>query len=156
MNKIARFTALFSLPLLIIWGFLFFAGQRMLTIHTGDGGRVAVKVELAQSPEEKIMGLMFRQELGHGRGMLFVYESPQPLTFWMKNMQISLDILFIGEDLSINHIESDVPPCHAQDDTDCPQYGSDKPTLYVLEVPAGMVAAEGIELGDRVSLPPIR
>ncbi len=107
-------------------------------------------VELAKTPEEIRQGLMHREELEDGRGMLFVYEEPHIPSFWMKNMLISLDIIFIGEDLQIKHIAYEVPPC-PQDEI-CATYSPTVPVQYVLEVPGGYSEERNINLGDRLTL----
>src|SRR5574342_1034425 len=73
------------------------------------GDRVTLKVELARTMDEKVRGLSGRQGLEPGQGMLFVYDRPQPISIWMKDMRFSLDILWIREG-RIVHIEKQAPP----------------------------------------------
>ena len=102
------------------------------------------KVEVVESIEEQKKGLMLRQDLPLDSGMLFTYNQEQNLSFWMKNMLIPLDIIWINKDKEVVHIERDVQPCQEEK---CESI-TFKAT-YVLEVNAGQ--AEGIKLGDKVN-----
>ena len=73
-------------------------------------GPVAFPVEVAVTPEQRQQGLSGRPSLASGAGMLFVFESPMPLQFWMKRMQFPLDMVWIGADCTIGEITRDVPP----------------------------------------------
>ena len=74
------------------------------------GGR-SVRAELAVNDEERARGLMFRDQLMADQGMLFVFAEDEPHSFWMKNTLIPLDMLWLGSDRRIIHIEKNVPPC---------------------------------------------
>ena len=71
----------------------------------------------------------------------------------MKNMEISLDILFIDEYLRISHIEKNARPCLEEEDRFCARYKSDSPSTYVLEIPSGATDAVGIDIGNLIELP---
>lgn len=107
---------------------------------------VALTVSIAKSSREQALGLMGVKSLKEGEGMLFVFDKPKQVGFWMKNMLISLDMLFIGEDKKINHIAEKVPPCPKQGA--CPTYGSSALVHYVLEVPSGYAKKNQINIGD--------
>ena len=113
-------------------------------------GRSVVDVELADDNEERRIGLMGRTELAEGEGMLFVYDQPLYPVMWMKDMLISLDILFIDSEMIINHIEENIAPCTEEDTALCPRYRSDSEVLMVLELPAGYAKKHGIEVGDYI------
>jgi len=151
-----KFKTIIGTIIFLVLGVAFFLTRppspNQLVILTESGDQV-IEVEIASTPEEKIQGLMFREKIGENQGMLFVYEEASSPIIWMKNMLISLDILFIGEDLSINHIERMVPPCDQEDDSLCDRYSSKKSVNYFLELPAGTADAIGIEVGDSVTLP---
>lgn len=117
---------------------------------TQRGDSYDLKVELAKTFRQKQTGLMYRRRLEVGRGMLFAYNKPYKLNFWMKNTLIPLDIIFIGEDLRIKHISEKTPPCPS--DETCPLYSSVYPVQYVLEVPGGYTHLFKIKEGDRLEL----
>lgn len=101
-------------------------------------------VELADTPEEQELGLMYRETLEGG--MLFSFVPEKITKMWMKNTFIPLDIVWIY-DKKVIHIERGVPPC-LQDI--CPIYGPESLVDYVLEVNANETL--GVEIGDKVSL----
>jgi hypothetical protein len=111
-------------------------------------GNFSLKVELAKTMREKQKGLMFRENLKVGEGMLFVYKKPLIPTFWMKNTLIPLDMMFIGSDLSIKYIEQKVPPCTSSNDAECPRYSPPIAVRYILEVPGGYSKLFGIQPED--------
>ena len=104
---------------------------------------VEVQVELVDSPEERAQGLMFRNHLPEGRGMLFIFEDEQPLSFWMKNTLIPLDIIFF--DKGGQFVSGDTMiPCTGDP---CPMYPSQGPAKVAVEVPFGTIEREGIGEG---------
>lgn len=104
-------------------------------------GEEHVKVEIARSDPERQRGLMFRQKLEPGRGMIFLFEQPQKLKFWMKNTYIPLDMIFIGADKRVVYVEENAEPLTLQ------ERGPDEDTQFVLEVPGGWARAHGVERG---------
>jgi uncharacterized membrane protein (UPF0127 family) len=80
-----------------------------LVLHT-DTGPHSFNIEIAKTPSEKILGLMYRRSLPADAGMLFLYDRPQPVTFWMRNTYIPLDMVFIGADGRVQRIESHTEP----------------------------------------------
>lgn len=106
-------------------------------------GRVSVVAELAQRPEEQVLGLSNRPDLAPGRGMLFLYPQPQPVGIWMKDMRFPLDILWI-RDGRIVKIEKHAPPLVQG----APERVYTATADLVLEVPAGFADRENIRLGD--------
>ena len=104
--------------------------------------------EVATSDEEVMTGLMYRFSLKPDHGMLFPYERPQPLAFWMRNTYVALSIAFIGADGRIVNIDDMLPQT---EDT----HWSKAPALYALEMKRGWFAERGIVAGDTVKgLPP--
>lgn len=107
-----------------------------------------ISLEVARTPEEQAMGLMYRTSLAADRGMLFPFEPPQPVSFWMKNTLIPLDMVFLrnGE---VKAIAANVPPCTK---TPCPTYGPSTEIDQVIELRGGRAAELGLNAGDRVSI----
>src|SRR4029077_18364685 len=101
------------------------------TINTGEA-QLGFSVELALTPAEQNRGLMFRQALGAGQGMLFVFDQQSVHTFWMKNTLIPLDMLFIDKD---RHIVGIVENAEPQTETG---RSVGKPSQYVLEIGGGL------------------
>lgn len=111
-----------------------------------DGKRYRAEVVITAEQAQK--GLMYRTELAENRGMLFPFNPPRAVNFWMKNMKIPLDMLFLRDGRVINLIEN-VPPCKA---SPCPTYGSVYPVDTVLELPAGTAEKAGIRIGDTAAI----
>ena len=109
-------------------------------------------VEVADDPEERARGLMFRDELAAGTGMLFIHERQEPQAYWMKNTRIALDILYFDDSLALVSQRRDVPPCSLGDR--CPSYPSNVPARYVLELNAGEAARLELADGARMALGP--
>ena len=107
-------------------------------------GRHAFMVELADTREERALGLMFRRSLDSDRGMLFDYRRTQAAGMWMKNTYLPLDMLFIAADGRVVNISENTVPGSL--DT----VASDGPVRAVLELNAGTVARLGIAPGDRI------
>ncbi|MDH5834526.1 DUF192 domain-containing protein [Luteimonas kalidii] len=107
-------------------------------------------VEVADDDAERARGLMFRDTLAEGTGMLFVHEREEPLAYWMKNTRIALDILYFDAGLTLVSQRRDVPPCSAGNA--CPTYPSDAPARYVLELNAGEAARLQLSDGTRMRL----
>lgn len=113
------------------------------------GGKT-ISAELANSPAKRTLGLMERDGLDEDKGMLFTFGIEGTYPFWMKNMKFPVDIIWINSDLSIVHIEANVPPCEAENDIDCASYVSETPAQYVLELPAGWTQKNNVSLGNTV------
>ncbi len=102
-------------------------------------------IEIADDESERSRGLMFREELTDGHGMLFIYPSPRIASFWMKNTLIPLDMLFISPENRIVKIARETKP-HSLN-----PIISDGPVLTVFEIAGGQAEALGIKVGDTVS-----
>ena len=116
------------------------------------------KVEIADDDAERARGLMFRDELATGTGMLFIHEDEQPQAYWMKNTRIPLDILYFDNDRKLVTQQRNVPPCSGGNR--CPSYSSDQPARYVLELNAGeaerLKLQDGAEMTFGKGIPPVR
>lgn len=117
-----------------------------LQIITGSGC-YAFDVELALTPAQRQVGLMNRQHLDDRAGMLFRFDQVRPVTMWMRNTLIPLDMIFIRSDGVIAHIHQNARPL------DESIISSREPVAYVLEVNGGKTAELGVKPGHRVSHP---
>ena len=109
------------------------------------------EVEIAATSQERSRGLSGRESLPDASGMLFVFDSARTPGFWMKEMLIPLDFVWIGEDCSVVDLHTDVPPPPPGTSTgSLRSYSPGSPIRYVLEINAGKVAELGIEVGDPV------
>ncbi len=106
-------------------------------------------VEIADTQQKQTLGLMFRDSMPADQGMIFIFPTESPRSFWMKNTRIPLDIMYFDTDLMMVHISADTPPCRVNR---CPSYPSIAPAKYVLELNAGMAAKLGVGLGSRLTL----
>ncbi len=122
------------------------AADLPVTTLTVNGHKIVV--EVVTTPEQRAKGLMNRFSLQPDHGMLFVFEAPQPLSFWMRNTFIPLSIAFVDSGGKIVNIE-DMKP---QDES---SHWSRGFALYAIEMKQGWFAAKGIGPGDIVKgLPP--
>ena len=117
-----------------------------LTI-VGGGGRHAFQVEVARNDAERAQGLMYRRSLAPDRGMLFDFARVQPISMWMQNTYIPLDMLFIRLDGSVARVAENAEPLSTR------TVPSGEPVLAVLELIGGSAARLGIKAGDRVEHP---
>lgn len=150
MQRLGSF-ALFSILLLFFpCGMSAGAGPAMpgLVPITLPGGAV-IQAELADTPKKRAEGLMYREHLDPGRGMLFTFSQAQAWVFWMKNTKIPLDLIWINEKKQIVHMEQNVPICTRTDDS-CPQYRPNEDALYVLELAGGQAEALKLQRGSKL------
>jgi uncharacterized membrane protein (UPF0127 family) len=112
-----------------------------------SSGDIEVSVEIADTPEKRGEGLMYRESLPENSGMLFIFEDEAIRTFWMKNTHLPLDMIFINSEMDIVHIEKDAQPCESDP---CRTYSSQLPAKYVVEVNAGFSERKGLDIGDFV------
>ncbi|MFN4280954.1 DUF192 domain-containing protein [Thermosynechococcus sp.] len=107
-----------------------------------------IQLEVARTPAQQQLGLMFRSHLPKDRGMLFPLSPPQVASFWMKNCLIPLDLIFL-RDGKVVAIAPEAPPCPA---LPCPTYESGVAVDAVLELAGGRAAELGLKVGDTVQL----
>jgi uncharacterized membrane protein (UPF0127 family) len=107
-----------------------------------------VDLEVTRTPAEQSLGLMYRRSLPDDRGMLFSFSLPQRVSFWMKNVVIPLDMIFLRDGV-VRAIAANVPPCK-QDP--CPTYGPDGTIDQVIELRGGRATELGIKVGQQVKI----
>lgn len=134
-----------TLLVLIIWGQGVFAQCRETVVDLrGDWGQARFSVELADTGDLRAQGLMFRESLSAGAGMLFVYDRPRPVAFWMRNTLIPLDMIFVGADGVVRKVHANAVP---HDETPIPG-GED--IQFVLEINGGLAGRIGIAAGSQM------
>lgn len=121
------------------------SGLEVIPLTVTSGSKThAFRVEVAATGPQQSRGLMFRTDLPPDEGMIFPYQSPQILGFWMKNTPLPLDIIFIDEDGRIINIAAKTTPYSLE------SVYSDRPAMAVLELIGGRAAELGIKPGDKV------
>lgn len=115
-----------------------------------DGDTVSFYCEIADTPEEIMLGLMYREELPGDRGMLFLFNEAKTRCFWMKNCLIPLDIIFIDEDFVVITVqEAEVQ--NGVSDENLNSYCSEKPVRWVVEINQGLCKYYNIKPGTLFS-----
>lgn len=112
-----------------------------------QNGRYTFTVEIADTPDKRSQGLMFRESMAEDAGMLFTFERDQIASFWMKNTEIPLDMLFIARDGRIADMHRNAQPHSLR------SIRSKMPVFAVLEINAGLTSRLGIRVGDRIEHP---
>ena len=112
-----------------------------------SAGMHQIDAQVALQPEQRQIGLMFRQDMPASEGMLFVFEQAGKQCFWMKNTLIPLTAAFVADDGTIVNL-ADMKPLVT--DSHC----SEKPVRYVLEMNVGWFAKKGIKPGSKLKGPP--
>jgi uncharacterized membrane protein (UPF0127 family) len=118
-----------------------------LWLVIGAGQETPIDVEMAETPKEKELGLMFRTELADNQGMLFPYGAPQEVTMWMHNTYIPLDMVFIRADGTVHRIEQRAEPLSDR------IISSEGQVSAVLEMAGGAAGRLGLKPGDRIRHP---
>ncbi len=107
-------------------------------------GMHQLSAQVAQTPEQRQIGLMFRKEMPQAEGMLFVFEQPSQQCFWMKNTMLPLTAAFVADDGTIVNLE-DMKPQTTE------SHCSLKPVRYVLEMNQGWFAKKGVKAGFKLA-----
>lgn len=117
-----------------------------LTFETAGGPQV-FQIEVADTPKQREVGLMYRRSLAPDHGMLFDFGRPQEVSMWMQNTYVSLDMVFVGEDARVTRIAESTEPLSTR------IIPSEGPARYVVELLAGSAKRIGLKPGDRVVHP---
>ena len=110
--------------------------------------QIKINVEIADDNNERMHGLMFRENLDKNSGMLFIFDDENYQTFWMKNTLIPMDIIFISSDMKIVDIKY-ATPCEVDP---CKLFKSSRPAKYVLEVNGNFTIKNDIKIDDKITL----
>ena len=117
-----------------------------LSIFKNDSLIQTIDVEFAKNEMERSLGLMYRSSMDEHQGMWFIFPEEAPRSFYMRNTEIPLDIIYLDKDKKIVSIAKNARP---YDETSLP---SEKPAMYVLEINGGLADKWGIDKGDRVEV----
>ena len=100
---------------------------------------------------DQMRGMMFRDSLAKDHGMLFVHPAEEKVPYWMYQVRIPLDIIWMDHDRRIVEISANTPACTSKSSRECPSYGGHEKARYVLELAGGGVALYGLHVGDALS-----
>lgn len=117
--------------------------REKMTLVTSSGEK-EITVEITETSEEKMRGLMFRTSLADDQGMIFHYDQPQDVTMWMRNTYIPLDMVFIKADGTIHRIEVRTEPLSER------IISSQGNVVACLELAGGASERLGLKAGDKV------
>ncbi|MEB3359932.1 MAG: DUF192 domain-containing protein [Synechococcales bacterium] len=107
-----------------------------------------IQLEVAETRQQQAIGLMFRETIPDDRGMLFVISPSRRVQFWMRNVQVPLDMVFLRNG-QVVAIAPEVPPCTTPT---CPTYGPDEEVDQVIELRGGRAAELGLQVGDSLAI----
>ncbi len=115
---------------------------------------IMLEVEVADTDEKRALGLMYREGLDDGKGMLFIFPTEGRYSFWMMNMRFNIDILWIDSSGRVVYIVEDAEPCKGSSGEDIRQciYYPDVRARYVLEVNSGFVREHNIGIGSTITI----
>jgi uncharacterized protein len=124
--------------------------QRLKTriVTLADGAEI--RAEVLVKPDEMAHGMMYRDPLPPGRGLLFVHRKPDYYRYWMSNVKAPLDIIFMDANRQIVEISADTPPCTTKPE-DCRLYGGHQLEQYVLELRGGEALRLGLHTGQKLA-----
>ncbi len=106
------------------------------------------RAEVKITPEEMAKGMMYRDSIAAGEGMLFVHQQAGLNPYWMGHCNVALDIIWMNSDHRVVEISSATPPCPSGDPTVCPSYGGHFTSQYVLEIASGEAAKHRVAEGS--------
>lgn len=100
---------------------------------------------------DQMRGMMFRDALAQDRGMLFVHTADENHPYWMYQVRIPLDMIWMNHERRIVEISANAPPCPSKSARECPSFGGHEKSRYVLELAGGAAEIYGLHVGDRLS-----
>jgi uncharacterized membrane protein (UPF0127 family) len=118
-------------------------GSRLVTLPAGR----QIRAEVLINPQDMARGMMFRDSLAPDRGMLFLHAEAGNYPYWMYQVRIPLDIIWMDSERRVVEIAANTPPCKTGPGQ-CPTYGGHFRAQYVLELAGGMAAKYGIKPGE--------
>jgi Uncharacterized conserved protein len=119
--------------------------RRIVTLPNGQ----KITAEVNVLPIDLARGMMFRDSLPPDQGMLFIHDTPGTYTYWMYQVRIPLDIIWMDSNRTVVEVAANVPPCKTKA-SECPHYGGNRTAQYVLELAAGMAEKYGVRVGQSI------
>ncbi len=119
---------------------------RAVTMPNGD----TIYAEMAVEYVELVRGLMFRDALAKDRGMIFLHNKVGRYSYWMYQVRIPLDIIWLDSKKQVVEVVANAPPCASEKASECRAYGGNQDAQFVLEVAAGGAARLGVVVGSKV------
>ncbi len=110
-----------------------------------DGKKIVAEVMMSATDLQR--GMMFRDAMPKDTGMLFIHNRPGNYSYWMYQVKVPLDIVWLDTGKRVIRISADTPPCTTRA-SDCPRYGGQEPSQYVLELPARDAQRLGLTIGS--------
>ena len=126
------------------------AGNLNNTEVTFPNGKTVIAETMLQEIDQ-MRGMMFRDSLAKDRGMLFVHRAEGNYAYWMYQVRIPLDIIWMDQQRRIVEISANTPPCPSKSAKQCPNFGGHEKARYVLELAGGGAALYGLRTGDVIS-----
>jgi uncharacterized protein len=110
-----------------------------------------VRVEVMIRREDMLRGMMFRESLAPDRGMLFMHGSAGTFPYYMFQVRMPLDIIWMNKEWRVVEVALNIPPCPAAKAKDCPTYGGHENAQFVLELRGGTAARHGVTVGSSIT-----
>jgi len=126
------------------------AGNLNTTQVTFPDGK-SILAETMLRDVDQMRGMMFRESLAKDRGMLFVHTADENHPYWMYQVRIPLDMIWMDHSRRIVEIAANAPPCPSTSAHDCPNFGGHEKSRYVLELAEGGAALYGLKVGDQLN-----
>jgi uncharacterized protein len=120
--------------------------RRSVTLPDGT----VVRAEVLTHQVDMARGMMFRDSLPEGEGMLFIHGSPGTYSYWMYQVKVPLDIIWMDANGTVVEISENTPPCPSKSARECPSFGGTKPAMVVLELPGGYGRRHGVAVGQTI------
>lgn len=120
--------------------------SRAVTMPNGK----TIYAEMAIEYAEMVRGLMFRDSIAADRGMLFLHNKMGKYPYWMYQVRIPLDIIWMNHDKQVVEILANVPPCPSAKSSECPTHGGTQEAQFVLELGSGMAAKYEVAVGTKI------
>lgn len=148
-KNLYKIITLALLLILLVWIILASSKEEQSTVTIGDN---VFKVDVARSDKDLSKGLSGRSSIEDDEAMLFLFGNRQARTFWMKDMEFNIDLLWIDGNDIVGYEKNMQAPTKDTSNSDLEQYYSDREIDKVIEMNAGLIDRLGIEIGDKIKI----